>query len=150
LHAADVTIRELAPHETHLAYEAMRELRPQLASVEQFVEVVNRLQRPEGYRLVAVFDEAHDQAATVAGFRAGHQLARGFHLYVDDLSTRERFRGRGYGGALMDWLETEARRLGCVQIELDSGVGQDRQTAHRLYMNKRMRISSFHFTRRLE
>lgn len=145
-----MTIRELGPDETHLAYEAMRALRPKLTSREQFADIVNRLQRREGYRLVAVFEDQQQQAASVAGFRTGHQLARGFHLYVDDLSTRPESRGRGYGGALMDWLEAEARRLGCVQIELDSGVGPDRQTAHRLYMNKRMRISSYHFVRQLD
>ena len=144
-----MTIRELQPAETQLAFEAMRELRPNLTSPEQFVDVVNRLQRPQGYRLVAAFESGEEQAAGVAGFRTGHQIVRGFHLYVDDLSTRAAFRGRGHGGALMDWLEAEARRLGCVEIELDSGVGPDRQTAHRLYMNKRMRISSYHFVRQL-
>jgi hypothetical protein len=41
----------------------------------------------------------------------------------------------------------EARRLGCGEFHLDSGVGPDRTDAHRLYFNKRMRISSHHFSR---
>src|SRR5713226_989103 len=114
--------RELGPNETHLAYEAMRELRTGLGSAVEFVETVNRLQRAEGYRLVAAFEDGEEQAVAVAGFRVGHQLARGFHMYLDDLSTRSAFRGRGHGGALMDWLEAEARRLGCKELHLDSGV----------------------------
>ena len=47
----------------------------------------------------------------------------------------------------MDWLIEEAKRLHCDQLHLDSGVGPDRTDAHRLYFNKRMRISSFHFSR---
>ena len=48
-------------------------------------------------------------------------------------------------GALLDWLIEEARRLGCGQLHLDSGVGPDREDAHRLYLNKRLRISAHHF-----
>jgi len=120
-----------------------------LASADEFVDRVNRLQRPEGYRLIASFEEGEEQAVAAAGFRPGNQLARGFHIYIDDLSTRAAFRGRGHAGALLDWIGAEARRLGCRQVELDSGVGADRQAAHRLYFNKRMRISSYHFTHEL-
>jgi len=104
----------------------MIELRPHAGRAEQFVETVNRLQRPEGYRLVAAFEDGQEQAAAVAGFRTGHHQAWGLAVYVDDLSTRAQFRGRGHGGALMDWLLAEARRLGCAQLHLDSGVGADR------------------------
>ena len=127
----------------------MRELRTHLTSEAEFVDRVNRLQRPEGYRLLGSFEEGEDQAAAAAGFRPGNQLARGFHIYIDDLSTRAALRGRGHAGALMDWIEAEARRLGCGQIDLDSGVQLERLGAHRLYFNKRMRISSYHFVRQL-
>jgi GNAT superfamily N-acetyltransferase len=127
----------------------MLELRPNAGSREQFVETVNRRQRPEGYRLVAAFEDGHEPAAAIAGFRTGHFQAWGYAMYIDDLSTRAPFRGRGHGGALMDWLIAEARRLGCSQLHLDSGVGPDRQAAHRLYMNKRMRISAHHFAMEL-
>ena len=139
-------IRELAAGETHLAYAAMLELRPKIGSSSDFVRTVNDTQRPQGYRLIASFDE-DEQAAGVAGFRVLDYLAWGHALYCDDLSTREQYRGRGHAGALMDWMVEEARRLGCGEFHLDSGVGPDRQTAHRLYFNKKMRISSFHFQR---
>jgi len=48
-------IRELEPEETALAFEAMLELRPGMGSEAAFVERVNQVQRPEGYRLVASF-----------------------------------------------------------------------------------------------
>ncbi len=47
----------------------------------------------------------------------------------------------------MAWVEEEARRLGCDQLHLDSGVGQDREDAHRFYFNHGMRITSYHFAR---
>jgi len=139
-------VRELADGETHLAYVAMLELRPHIGSSADFVRTVNETQRPEGYRLIASFDE-DEQAAAVAGFRVIDYLAWGHALYCDDLSTRQMYRGRGHAGLLMDWMIAEARRLGCGEFHLDSGVGPDRTTAHRLYFNKGMRISSHHFSR---
>ena len=140
-------IRELAAGETQLAYAAMLELRPKIGSSADFVRTVNDRQRPQGYRLIASFDDDDEQAAGAAGFRVLDYLAWGHALYCDDLTTREKYRGRGHAGALMDWMVEEARRLGCGEFHLDSGVGSDRTTAHRLYFNKRMRISAFHFQR---
>ncbi|MGO8949984.1 MAG: hypothetical protein ACLQUY_20475 [Ktedonobacterales bacterium] len=51
------TIRELGTPETFLAYPAMLELRPHLGSPDEFVQLVNQEQRPEGYRLVGSFEE---------------------------------------------------------------------------------------------
>ena len=140
-------IRELAAGETQLAYAAMLELRPKIGSSADFVRTVNDRQRPQGYRLIASFDDDDEQSAGAAGFRVLDYLAWGHALYCDDLTTREKYRGRGHAGALMDWMVEEARRLGCGEFHLDSGVGPDRTTAHRLYFNKRMRISAFHFQR---
>jgi GNAT superfamily N-acetyltransferase len=142
-------VRELSPDETHLSYPAMLELRPKIGTVEEFVERINRVQRPEGYRLVAAFEGRGEEAAAVGGFRVSHFLAWGHAMYCDDLSTRETHRGKGFGGALLEWMLAEARRLGCDEFHLDSGVGADRQDAHRLYLNKRMRISSHHFSMKL-
>ena len=137
------TIRELGPQETLLAYPAMLELRPHLGSPEDFVQVVNQEQRPEGYRLVGSFEEGVDQAVSIAGFRTGHNLALGYYLYVDDLVTRAAFRKRGHAAHLMQWLLEETRRLGCVQLHLDSAV--HRHDAHRLYLQQRMDITAYHF-----
>lgn len=139
-------IRELAAGETHLAYQAMLELRPNIGTSSEFETQVDEIERPEGYRLVGAFIEGDEQAAAAAGFREVHFLAWGHALYCDDLSTRHSRRGRGYAGSLLDWMIEEARRLGCEQFHLDSGVGPDRTDAHRLYFNKRMRISSYHFS----
>jgi GNAT superfamily N-acetyltransferase len=139
-------IRELEAGETHLAYAAMLELRPHIGSSADFVRRVDEVQRPAGYRLVASFDD-DEQAAGAAGFRVLDYLAWGHAMYCDDLSTRAAFRGRGHAGGLVDWMLEEARRLGCDEFHLDSGVQAERTTAHRLYLNKGMRISSHHFSR---
>jgi GNAT superfamily N-acetyltransferase len=142
------TVRELGPEETGLAYATIRELRTHLASEADFVAWVNAAQRPEGYRLVGEFVEGQAEPVAVAGFRTLHTLAWGHVLYVDDLITREAYRGQGHASALMLWLVDEAARLGCDQLHLDSGV--HRHTAHRFYLNQCMRITAYHFARELD
>ena len=140
-------IREIQPSATHLAYKAMLELRPNLGPELTFVERVDKVQRPEGYRLVGLFVQEDLYAVAVAGFRILNYLAWGHALYCDDLSTRNEHRKQGYAGQLMDWMIDEAKRLHLDEFHLDSGVGPDRTEAHRLYFNKRMRISAHHFSR---
>jgi GNAT superfamily N-acetyltransferase len=145
--SADPEIRELLPPETGLAFEAMRELRTDLGDKQSFVRQVNEVQRAEGYRLVAAFEAGASAPSAVAGFRAAHGLAWGHYLYIDDLSTKSAERRRGHARALIEWLIEEGKRLGCDQLHLDSGVGIDRATAHRLYLNAGMVISAHHFAR---
>lgn len=140
-------IVELLPPHTGRAYDAMRELRTGLRSEDAFVRQVDEHQRPAGYRLVASVPDDEAPAVAVAGFRLGDNLAWGRHLYVDDLSTVPAARQQGHARALLDWVHVEAERLGCRQVHLDSGVGSDRMSAHRLYFNSGYRISSHHFTR---
>jgi GNAT superfamily N-acetyltransferase len=139
-------VHELSPDETQAAHLALVELRPHFGSKEAFVRRVNEVQRPEGYRLVASFDDDVDHAVAAAGFRTGHNLAWGSYLYVDDLVTLSAFRGQGHADALMGWLFEEAKRLNCDELHLDSGT--HRHDAHRFYLKHKLDISSFHFTSR--
>ena len=142
----DAEIRELQPGEEALAAAALLELRPHLGDPAALAERA-AAQRARGYRIVAVFESGEREAAAAAGFRVSENLAWGRHLYVDDLSTRSACRGRGHGALLMRWLAEQARRDGCAELHLDSGVGPERESAHRLYFGERMRIASYHFTR---
>jgi GNAT superfamily N-acetyltransferase len=140
-------IRELTTAETASAWPAMRDLRPEIASEADFVDIVETGLRPQGYRLVAAFDPELDDPVAVAGFRLAHSLAWGRYLYVDDLVTRSEARGRGHGARLLAWLVDEAIRLGCGQLHLDSGI--QRSDAHRFYVREGMTFTSHHYARRL-
>jgi GNAT superfamily N-acetyltransferase len=145
----DRQIRELHAGDTRLAHRATRALRPAYASEEHFVEHVDRVLRPGGYRLLGAFVPGEEQAVAAAGFRVGHSLAWGHHLYIDDLSTAPEARRQGHAVALLDWLIEEGRRLECGQLHLDSGVGPERFDAHRLYHSHGLSIHSHHFARGL-
>ena len=139
-------IAELAAGEAGIAAAALLALRPHFGDAEAVARRAEE-QRAVGYRLVAVIEPGEHDAPAVAGFRIARNLAWGRHLYVDDLSTLPAARGRGYGAALMDWLIERARAEGCGELHLDSGVGPERESAHRLYFGSRLRIASYHFTR---
>jgi GNAT superfamily N-acetyltransferase len=126
-------------------HEVMRELRPEYANRKTFVERIVR-QQGDGYLLA--FLEARGEIRAVTGFRFLESLFSGRFLYVDDLVTRARDRSAGYGGKLFDWLVEQAREQNCEHLELDSGV--QRFDAHRFYLVKRMKISSYHFSMRTE
>jgi GNAT superfamily N-acetyltransferase len=134
---------ELGPDETHLAFAAVRVLRPHIDSVDEFVARVNGAQRPEGYRLVGSF--AGGVVVAAGGFRRLNTLAWGDVLYIDDLVTLESHRGQGHAHRILAWILAEGRRLGCRQIHLDSAP--HRHAAHRLYLNEGFHISTFHFSR---
>ena len=123
-------------------FPLMADLRPHLRE-DDFVSRVRRQQRDHGYRLAVL--EEDGAILAVAGFRIAECLAWGRFLYVDDLVTARSVRFRGYGQQLFDWLLAEARREGCEQLHLDSGV--QRYEAHGFYLKNRLHITSHHFTR---
>jgi GNAT superfamily N-acetyltransferase len=144
-----VTVRELEPGETHLAARTLLELRGHHGSVDALVKRIDQRLRPTGYRLIGAFADGAEEAGAVAGFRINEYLAWGKHLYVDDLVTADGSRGHGLADRLFAWLETEARHCGCTQFHLDSGLGEDRQDAHRFYFRHGLRIGAHHFQREL-
>jgi GNAT superfamily N-acetyltransferase len=121
-------------------FPVMRELRAHLDDSTAFVARVKN-QMAQGYRLTALEEDGEVRA--LAGWRISENLAWGKFLYVDDLITRAADRSRGHGESLFAWLVAEARREGCEQFHLDSGV--QRFGAHRFYLAQRMEITSHHF-----
>lgn len=145
--AAAPDLRPITAAQAHLALAALRELRPHapaLATAETLAAHLQAVQ-PEHYRLAGAFESGREEAAAVAGYRVMHTLAFGRMLYLDDLSTLPAARGRGHALALLRWLESEARRLDCKALHLDSGVGPHRFDAHRLYLKAGLNITCHHF-----
>lgn len=124
-------------------FVVMSELRPHIAP-DAFEPQVRR-QEAQGYRLV--YAESDGEVRSVAGFRVHEALAWGRFMYVDDLVTRASDHGGGFGSALLDWLIEEARREGCAEFHLNSGV--QRFGAHRFYLHKGMDITCHHFALKL-
>lgn len=126
------------------AYEVFSALRPHLTKAQFIAQV--QTQVAEGYRIA--FIEEDKKVVAVAGFRVATFLAWGRVLYIDDLATHPEKKRTGYGGALLDWLLKEGRRLECAAVHLDTGYA--RHDAHRLYLNKGFVLSSHHMSVNLQ
>jgi ribosomal protein S18 acetylase RimI-like enzyme len=105
--------------EVALCYGLMRQLRPHLASEQEFVARW-RQQAVVGYRLLAIWQGLNPIA--LAGYRVQDNLMHARHLYVDDLVTDAALRSGGYGGMLMERLKAEGRTLGCAKLVLDTAL----------------------------
>lgn len=142
-------VRELIEGEEAPAVAALLELRPHRGPSGALARRL-REARAGGLRIVASFAAGDCDAGAVAVFRSGENLAWGRFVYVDDFVTRAELRGRGHGGAVLSWVEEEARRLGCDELHLDSGTVPERHDAHALYFRQGLRITAHHFVKALD
>jgi GNAT superfamily N-acetyltransferase len=131
------------PEVIQRCFRVMSHLRPHVAEAE-FIPRVQE-QQSQGYQLAYVLDDG--EVVAVAGFRVMEMLATGRTMYVDDLVTDDARRSRGYGKAMLGWLQARACEQGCETFSLDSGT--HRQEAHAFYFRERMRVTSFHFAKKL-
>ena len=136
----------LLTKETELArcFSVVRELRPHLADLAAFLRLTKSA-LAEGAEFAAL--EHEGEIATVALFRIRTMLVSGVTCYVDDLVTTERARSQGHGKTMLTWLMQYAKTRGCDTFSLDSGTF--RQEAHAFYFREGLRITSFHFQRKL-
>ncbi len=124
-------------------WETMYLLRPMLKE-DEFIATVKGMQN-EGYKLIYV--EENKKVVSVAGYRIFSMLYCGKMLYIDDLSTLNTYRGKGYASILLNHLYEIAGKENCKTVQLDSG--HVRTTAHKLYFKEGFTISAFHFNKQL-
>lgn len=139
--APSYVIHEVGDGEIAACYDLMRQLRPHLASPEEFA-VRWRRQTESGYRLFAVWADGRPRA--LAGFRLMENLIHGRFLYVDDLVSDEGERGHGHGARLLDRLKEETRAAGCAKLVLDTGL--DNVLAHRFYYRQGLLARALRFS----
>jgi len=126
--------------EIALCFPAFQALRPHL-NEKEFIAQVQR-QTDQSYKIVAI--KHNGLVPSAAGFRFAEFLAWGKVLYVDDLTTLPEHRGNGYASEIMDWLIDHAKTNQCQGLHLDTG--HHRHSAHKLYLNKGLNITSHHLS----
>ncbi len=122
------------------AYPLIAQLRPHL-SLDRFLTQVTRMQRDSGYQLVCL--SVNDSIKAAAGIRSAEWLHSGKYLEIDDLITNADDRSQGYGSHLFDWICQYAKKIGCNQVRLVSGVQRER--AHQFYLSKGMTFEAKYF-----
>lgn len=98
------------------AYPLLSFLRDRLTP-DTFVAEI-RLQEDDGYRLFGA--SVGGQIVTLAGLRPGHTLARGKHIFIDDLATLPEHQAKGYATTLLRHLAGLALAEGWPRVYLDA------------------------------
>ena len=97
------------------------------------------------YFQVAAFESG--ECIAMSGYWLGHKLYCGKYLEIDNFVVDEAHRSSGVGGLLLEWLEAEARRKGCVLMMLDAYV--ENFKAHRFYYRHGFHARGFHYLKHL-
>jgi ribosomal protein S18 acetylase RimI-like enzyme len=129
-----------ADPELAACFPVMRELRPHLADVREFLSRVRR-QFADGYRLLAAWQGS--QPLGLAGYRVQENLIRGRFCYVDDLVVAASARRGAIGARLLDGVGTEARALGIDRLVLDTAI--DNALGQRFYFRYGMLPTALRF-----
>jgi GNAT superfamily N-acetyltransferase len=122
-------------------WNAINVLRPNLTK-ENYLALIDNM-TSQTYQLAFIEDENGDVPAIV-GFRYMTMLYCGNIIYIDDLSTVSEARGKGYASQLLDFIIELAQTQKLDGVHLDSG--HQRYDAHRLYLNKKFKITAHHFS----
>ncbi|KAA2242564.1 GNAT family N-acetyltransferase [Chitinophaga agrisoli] len=127
-------------------WEVVHLLRPHLDNKEAYIRQVKEM-KEDGYHMLYIAGAGSScDAAAFAGYRNLHSLHGGRYIYIDDLCTLPAYRGKGYAGALLDYIQQLARETNKTGVVLDSGFQLN--DAHRLYLNKGYKLSAHHFSLR--
>ncbi len=137
-------LREILPPDTALAFEAMRALRTHHGDEAEFVRRVDEEQRPQGYRIVGAVEG--DRVVAVAGFRVLHNLAGATRSTWTTSRRWPEARGRGHGRGAARLVRRGGRAARLPPAASRLRVGPEREEAHRLYLNTRLRITAYHFS----
>ncbi len=109
------------------------------------VEFMRRLKamRKNGYRCIAAYDGK--EMVACSGF---WEITRFWSTYIepDNVVVEAKVRGRGFGVALMRWMEEEAKRLGFPMVKLDSYTTN--HASHKFYHREGYIIYGFVFVKK--
>ncbi|RZK65795.1 MAG: GNAT family N-acetyltransferase [Pedobacter sp.] len=112
---------------------------------DTYIDKVLKMIEDERFHLVYIPAEDQNKAAAFIGYRVMHTLRTGWMIYIDDLYTDPAYRGRGYAGELLDYVDRQAEAEAISSVHLDSGYML--HAAHRLYLNKNYVLACNHFAK---
>jgi GNAT superfamily N-acetyltransferase len=114
----DVVIRELLGlAELSAVYPLVHQLNPEVDE-PLFLIRLEAMLKEGGYRCIAAYRDG--AMIGVAGFWIGTQLWCGRFVEPDNVVVDRTHRNGGIGAVMMQWIETEAIRLGCDMMKLEA------------------------------
>lgn len=137
-------IRELDLKELYTAYEVVSQLRTDL-SYEDYEDLIYDMRHME-YKMIGIMEG--ETLVTYAGVAVQTNLYHKRHLYVYDLVTDEKQRGKRYGTMMLEYLVDYSKMAMCEKIVLSSGFA--RGDAHRFYEKHGFHKKSYVFLKDLQ
>lgn len=132
-------IRELNLKELFSAYEVVSQLRTEL-SYDEFEDLIYDMRKME-YKMFGVMDG--EKLITYAGVAVLTNLYHKRHLFIFDLVTDEKYRGKKYASMMLEYLNDYAKMGMCENVVLSSGFA--RVDSHRFYERNGFAKRSFVF-----
>lgn len=133
-------IREITTKEEMLANLALlNEVYPELRREEYSEELDSML--PHNYGQVGVFDEGNCIGLT--GYWIGTKLWCGRYMELDNVVISKKYRSKGIGQQLFDYMQTMALEKKCNLLALDSYT--DNFPAHKFFYSQGYIPRGFHF-----
>ena len=120
-------------------FEVALVLRPHLNRSNWAVRIAEMVAH-EKYTLKGIFNE--EQLVAFIGFRIMTTLHSGNIIYIDDLCTLEKYRGRGFASQLLTHVREVATSQHMDAVVLDTGF--DNHTAQKLYFKHGFELSAVH------
>ncbi|MCX6196600.1 MAG: GNAT family N-acetyltransferase [Flavobacteriia bacterium] len=135
-----LTIRELTGKQEMMCHiTVLNAIYPSLTVEEYDRELDQMLQH--NYGQVAVFDD--EICIGISGFWIGTKLWCGKYLELDNIVVLEKYRSKGVGKLLFDFLHKKAVENDCTMLSLDSYTHNFK--AHKFFYNQGFSPKGFHF-----
>jgi GNAT superfamily N-acetyltransferase len=135
-----LTIRELQGKNEMMGYiTVLNAIYPSL-TVEEYDRELDQM-LPHNYSQVAVFDD--EICIGISGFWIGTKLWCGKYLELDNIVVLEKYRSKGVGKLLFDFLHKKAVENDCTMLSLDSYTHNFK--AHKFFYNQGFSPKGFHF-----
>ena len=135
-----LTIRELQGKNEMLNHiSVLHAIYPSL-TIEEYDRELDQM-LPHNYSQVAVFDG--EKCLGLSGFWIGTKLWCGKYLELDNIVVLEKYRSKGIGKLLFDFLHKKALENDCTMLSLDSYTHNFK--AHKFFYNQGFSPKGFHF-----
>ena len=134
-------IRKLDLKELDVAWGVVKQLREQLM-YDEFEDLIYDMRARE-YTMLGIFEK--EELISYAGVVVQTNLYHKRHLFVDELVTDAKYRSKGYGKMMLEYLKDYAKMGMCKSIVLSSGL--TREEAHKFYEKEGFTKKSFVFVK---
>ncbi|ADN08689.1 GNAT family N-acetyltransferase [Sulfurimonas autotrophica] len=134
-------IREMTLKELYTVYDVIKQLRTEL-SYEEFEDLIYDMRHME-YKMFGILERG--KLVCYSGAAVQTNLYHKRHLYIFDLVTDEKYRYKGYGKMMLEYLHDYAKTAACENLVLSSGV--QRQEAHSFYEKAGFEKKSYLFVK---